>query len=265
MRYAHLALCLLGGVLLLDAIALLVTGKINLGTILPLVIGTILLAHGLYWDTIVQYLAGHPRLKLLWQLGWVGFGVWLVTFIIFLGFLKQAMSHADNTANSVTTPFLPKAIITLGSGFKDGKPTPTLAARLDKTAQLAKLHPDAMLVLTGGVGMAETQSEAEVMANYLQNEYALPAQLMLLEDKSTSTELNLKNSQSILQQKGIRMDEPIAIVTSDFHTLRAKAIAKRQGYQNIQTYGSITPLYLRYNVWLREYFAFVSGWLLREY
>ena len=26
-----------------------------------------------------------------------------------------------------------------------------------------------------------------------------------------------------------------------------------------------TPLNIRYNAWLREYFAFVSGWLLREY
>ena len=26
-----------------------------------------------------------------------------------------------------------------------------------------------------------------------------------------------------------------------------------------------TPLLIRYNAWLREYFAFISGWLLDEY
>jgi hypothetical protein len=29
--------------------------------------------------------------------------------------------------------------------------------------------------------------------------------------------------------------------------------------------GAATPLYVRYNAWLREYFAVLSGFLLREY
>ena len=55
------------------------------------------------------------------------------------------------------------------------------------------------------------------------------------------------------------------LVTSDFHTLRAGLIARRAGYTAVTTLGADTPLYLRYNIWLREYFAFLSSWALNEY
>ena len=58
--------------------------------------------------------------------------------------------------------------------------------------------------------------------------------------------------------------DPVVVVTSDFHTLRAQAIARRQGWQQVQAVGAPTPLYLRYNAWLREYFALASSRLLGE-
>ena len=63
----------------------------------------------------------------------------------------------------------------------------------------------------------------------------------------------------------IQLNEPIAIVTSDFHTLRAAAIAHKQGYRHIITVAAPTPLINLYNSWLREYFAYGSGWLLNEF
>ncbi len=103
------------------------------------------------------------------------------------------------------------------------------------------------------------------MSQYLQQHYRIPASQIILEEQSTSTELNLKNSQPLLNARNITIQQPIAIVTSDFHTLRATAIAKKQGYTNITMLGATTPLETRYNAWLREYFAYVSGWALNEY
>ena len=103
------------------------------------------------------------------------------------------------------------------------------------------------------------------MSSYLQQNHHIPASQIILEDKSTSTELNLKNSQSLLEAQHINIQQPIAIVTSDFHTLRAAAIARKQGYRHISMLGASTPLATRYNAWLREYFAYASGWLLDEY
>ena len=73
------------------------------------------------------------------------------------------------------------------------------------------------------------------------------------------------NSQAILKAQGVTLSDPIASVTSDFHTIRSAAIARHQGYQQPVLLASPTPLSIRYNAWFREYFAFVSGWLLREY
>ena len=103
------------------------------------------------------------------------------------------------------------------------------------------------------------------MSRYLLQRHAVPLAQMALEDQSTSTELNLKNSKAVLAQQGVALTAPIAIVTSDFHTLRAAAIAKKQGYDQVMMVSASTPLLIRYNAWLREYFAFISGWLLDEY
>ncbi len=103
------------------------------------------------------------------------------------------------------------------------------------------------------------------MSKYVQHYYAIGSNRIWLEDKSTSTDLNLKNSQAILNQLNIQLNEPIAVVTSDFHTLRAAAIAKKQGYSHIIAVAAPTPLVNRYNSWLREYFAYLSGWVLNEF
>lgn len=157
------------------------------------------------------------------------------------------------------------AIIVLGSGIQADQPAPTLKQRLDTAAQIAQQQKQSIVVLTGGLGFGEKWTEADVGARYLQQHYHLSTQRLLLEDRSTSTELNLANSAPLMQKKGITLNLPIAIVTSDFHTVRAAAIAKKLGYQQVYMISAETPLNIRYNAWLREYFAFVSGWLLREY
>ncbi|MGO3640564.1 MAG: YdcF family protein, partial [Psychrobacter sp.] len=116
-----------------------------------------------------------------------------------------------------------------------------------------------------GVGFQRTRSEADIMATYLYETHGIEFERISQEGKSTSTEENLANSQAILEEKGLSITNPIAIVTSDFHTIRAASIAKHQGYQQPITVASPTPLSIRYNAWFREYFAFVSGWLLGEY
>ena len=103
------------------------------------------------------------------------------------------------------------------------------------------------------------------MSRYLEQKYHIARDQMILEDKSTSTELNLKNSKPLLEQHHFTLDQPIAIVTSDFHIPRAVAIAKKQGYTQVYGVAAETPLATRYNAWLREYFAYASGWLLNEY
>ncbi|EYT30264.1 YdcF family protein, partial [Acinetobacter baumannii] len=130
---------------------------------------------------------------------------------------------------------------------------------------VALSQPQAKVILTGGLDFSEKEPEALVMSRYLEQHFHIAKDRMILEDKSTSTELNLKNSKPLLEQAHISVNQPIAIVTSDFHTPRAAAIAKKQGYTQVYMVAAETPLITRYNAWLREYFAYASGWLLNEY
>lgn len=257
MACLRLAMVLSGVTLMGYSIVLLTQRKIHLGTVLPLGIGVILTWHGMYWRQTQQWFAKRSLWRRLWQGVWLGFGVWLVSFIGFCVLLNQHLHHTPATDTA-------RAIVVLGSGFKNGQPTPTLALRLDRAAQLANQAPNALIVLTGGTGTSKTQSEAEVMANYLHARYDIAARRMALETKSTSTALNIANSLPILRAHGIAPTDPVVVVTSDFHTLRAQAIAKHQGLTNVTMADAPTPPLMRPAVWLREYFACISGFLLRE-
>ena len=86
-----------------------------------------------------------------------------------------------------------------------------------------------------------------------------------MEERSTSTALNLSLSMELLAAHKLSADNSIAIVTSDFHTPRAQWIADKVGLKNAHTVGAPTPLSIRFNAWLREYFAVASSWVLREF
>ena len=254
----RITLALLGFILFADGLYLLLQGKIHLGIILPLVIGAVFLIHAVCWPAIVNILQDSKFLKKLWQSCWAIFSVWLCTLVLFFSYI-QFNKNGDFKAIE------PEAILILGSGLIQGKASPTLQARLDQAAKVYQDSPQAMLIVTGGLGLGQHVSEAEVMARYLTDQHHVPASKIRLEEQSTSTELNLRNSQAILKQQQTDLNDSIAIVTSDFHCPRAKLIAAQQGYTQIVCYGANTPLETRYNAWLREYFAYMRGWVLGEY
>lgn len=247
-----------GLVLLADALALMAHGMFNLGVTLPAALGLVFVASSWGHAGMARVLHRNARWRRLWWLGWSAFGLWLASLLLFWTLL---LLHSRQPA--AVSPL--QAIVVLGSATRDGQPSPTLALRLDKAAQLAALHPQALVVTSGGVDFGEKESEGAVMARYLRQRHGLAAGRLVLEERSTSTELNLAWSQPLLRARGVAADAPIAIVTSDFHTLRAGWIARRNGYEQGVTVGAATPLSIRLNAWLREYFAVLSGWVLGEF
>lgn len=251
-------LFIFGLILFLDGLLLVLQRKIHLGTLLPLGIGLFLLIYALCYRQINQFMAQSQKLKTLWRLGWILFITWLVSLAGFFIYLTQ-YNHPTVPNSNIAV------IIVLGSGIIQGQASPTLAARLDSAAQLAVQQPHAVIVVSGGLDHAETKTEADIMAQYLTDHYQIVTTRILKEQQSTSTALNLANSAQLLAQHGINKNTNIAIVTSDFHTLRAAAIAKKQGYKHVIMVNAPTPLATRYNAWLREYFAYISGAVLAEY
>lgn len=257
-RVFRVLLGIIGLVLLLDTLVLFALLKINFGTVVPFLLGVIFLVHALFWQAIQKKLTKSVWLQYAWRLLWAMFAVWLLSFAVFVHSLWQQI-HTQ-------TPDVPiAAIIVLGAGVNGDQPTPALASRLDAAAKLYKVHPSAVLITSGGVGFARSNSEAAVMANYLHTQHQVALNKVMQEAKSSSTHENLSYSQVLLKQQQISLNQHIAIVTNDFHTIRAKAIANKQGYTNVIMVPSLTPLSIRFNAWFREYFAFISGWLLGEY
>ena len=157
-----------------------------------------------------------------------------------------------------------QAIVVLGAGIQNGQPRPALAARLDTAAALARLQPEALIAVCGGQVWGTTDTEAEVMARYLQERHGIAPERLVLEKDSTSTELNLALSRPLLEARGVAATVPLALVTSDFHLPRALRIAQRHGFTHMVPVAAPTPLATRYNAWLREYFATLSSWVLNE-
>ena len=252
-------LAIIGMVMASYSVYLLALKKLHLGIVLPLVIGIGLVTWALFAPRWLNWLGTHRTQALIWRVFTLGFWAWVLSVAVFFGILMQ---HSQPKTTAATTPV---AIIVLGSKASNGIPSPALAYRLDTAAALAQKMPNALIVTTGGVGFGETISESVASSRYLTHQHHIAPERIINETTSTSTELNLVNSLTLLASHGISKKDPIAIVTSDFHTLRAAKIAQKQGITHASTYGAPTPLQTRYQAWLREYFAFISGYILKEY
>lgn len=240
-----------GALLLVDGLWLMVLDKTNFGTVLPVIIGLVLLLWAFKRKAWQAYLAQSSLLTVAWRVVVTGFAAWLISVLVFFVWLGTRTAPAPSAA--------PRVIVSLGSGLVNNQPTPTLVARLDEVLRLAQQYPNTQVMTTGGVGRGQTISEAQAMANYLIS-HGLAPQRLLFETHSTSTYENLLFARELLTP-----DTPILITSSDFHLPRAEKIAMRVYLNVVGTSPAPTPLQIRYNAWLREYFAFVSGWILNEY
>lgn len=258
MWWKRLGLALVGAVLLGDAVALMGMGLFSLGIALPGCIGMAFLLLALCWDGVARWRKADWRRELLWRLGWVAFAVWLVTVGVFFYGIRSGVAVSMPAGTSV------KAIVILGSGTPNCEASPTLIARLEQGLVQAQRWPETKVVVSGGQDFGLRCVEADIMADYLVAR-GVAADRVIREGRSTSTEENLVFSRRLLEGQGVDAGKAIVVVTSDFHVRRAVGIARKAGFGEALGVGAGTPLYLRFNAWLREYFAAIGSWALREY
>lgn len=115
-----------------------------------------------------------------------------------------------------------EAAIILGAALWDNKPSPALIERLNKALTLYRQQKVDILILSGGLGSKDQQSEAQAMQTYLLA-HGVPKEKMILEDRSHNTKANLANTAKLLQQKSI---DSLYLVTHDYHMTRALLYAK---------------------------------------
>ena len=115
----------------------------------------------------------------------------------------------------------PDAIIVLGAGVNGETPSLTLRTRIDAAAAYLEEHPNVPVVLSGGQGPGEAITEAECMRRALVRR-GVDESRLYPEERSTSTQENLRYSRAILEELGVDPARRVAIVTSDFHLCRAR-------------------------------------------
>ena len=140
-------------------------------------------------------------------------------------------------------------VVVLGCKVRNGAPSLMLRRRIDAAYGYLAENPDVYAVVSGGQGSDESISEAQCMRDCLAAKGIAPERI-IMEDRSTTTDENLRFSHELIQQRGL--PEHITIVTDGFHQLRSDMKARKLGLQayNISAH---TPLWLAPTYWVREW------------
>lgn len=247
-------LYLLGILGILDTLFLLLySGGPNLGTILPGVMGVLLILSGLGKDVFRKL--GSLEINRPWILrarqGVISLSlIGLISFLVVEGLIiNNSKPDPDINANYM---------IILGAGLNGEQLSWTLWERMQKGLDYLEKHPTVKVVVSGGQGPGEGIPEAEGMRRFLVDQ-GINEERILKEELSTSTMENFRFSKVILeQQPGFQNSEEVAVITNEFHLFRSKILARRNGLNPVGI-PSPTPWYIVPNVYLREYFAVVKS------
>ncbi len=147
-------------------------------------------------------------------------------------------------------------LLVLGCRVRGNEAEETLRMRCERAADYLKEHPDTVAIVCGGIVHKDQYiSEAQAMEEILFSK-GIEKERIIKEDKSTTTVENLKNAKKIIGSGTDKKENRIALLSSDFHLLRAKLIAKKAGI-DCQTVAAPSPGKEKVKNYIREFFAFI--------
>lgn len=213
-----------------------------------IVIGILLLSLGIFerfilnssMPSITKYLISSVHILTL---------IFFISFTLIEAFIIISAIRKDTER--------PDFIVILGAGLRGETPSHTLYRRLETSLSLINQHKDVKVILSGGQGPGESITEAEAMRRYLIDR-GISSERLIKEDKSTNTLENLYFTKDIITTLGDKEHPSITIVTSNFHMLRSKLLAKRIGLVSFG-YPAEIHHYLVPTYFIREYLALVKS------
>lgn len=177
----------------------------------------------------------------------------LAAGVLLFGFVEGLiLSRFSDTGKEGLT-----CIVVLGAQMKDNGPSLVLQKRLDRACAYLLENPDTVCIVSGGQGSNEPVTEARGMKDYLMKK-GVGEERILMEENSANTQQNLAFSKKLLSDQ----EEPIGIVTSNFHVYRSLQLAKKQGYSDPVGLAADSGVYFLPNNMLREFFGVVKDWLV---
>ncbi len=230
----------------------------GLANIFMLAVSLPVLAVSVRWDGAQRLFRSFRRAGGIKRLLAFAAALWFVCVFAFFGVFSAFMlyyAELDRPSPGAC------AVVVLGCKIDGDRPSLMLGRRLMAAKGYLDANPGTVAVLSGGFGEGLTLSEASVMRDYLVSRGVAPERL-LLEERSTSTEENLRFSAEILRERGL--DGEVVIATDGFHQLRSHLWAKRYGLDDVSAVSSATPLHLFAYYYFREFMG-VTRYLLLGY
>ena len=196
---------------------------LNLGNIFGIAAGGGIALFGVLLSRIIDFLktkaaAGYKKqIKIALSV----ISALIIAFLTaFFATLGSVVHYSDQTAANQQT------VIVLGCQVRGSTPSMSLYQRCEAATEYLKEHPDAVAIASGGKGSDESLSEAQCIYNIL-TENGIEPDRIIIEDKSTSTNQNIKNSKKIIEKNNLSKE--VAVVTNDYHEKRAQIICKKNG------------------------------------
>lgn len=244
-------LVLFGGALVFEGFAASQARNFNLGILMPIVIGAPLMVLGLFYNPISRFCSASAFGKIV-KLGFIAAyalftAVFTLTTVLIL---KNAEMPKDTKAD---------AVIVLGAAVRGSTPSVQLAYRLERALEYFRENPDSIIVVSGGKGHDESQTEAEVMKAWLVSR-GVPEEAIIEEDRATSTEENFIFSKALIDERLGDGEKTLAFVTNRFHVFRSERLAANLG---LEAFGIAAREYKPFilNDYMRECAAIVQHFL----
>lgn len=117
------------------------------------------------------------------------------------------------------------AIVVLGAAQYNGRPSPVLQSRLDHGLKLYRQKLAPVVVLTGGIGEGDRESEATVGKRYL-TARGVPAKRIVLRPRGRSTHESMDDVAEWAREEKL---DTLLLVSDPFHLARLKVEARRIG------------------------------------
>lgn len=241
---------IIGGILITDTLLILLVSNINLGVILPAIIGIPLLAYGIFYDRLQPVLLEGAGAIVKWVIVAI-YAIYIIVtvsgvMVITVYDHKKVEQGAD-------------AVIVLGAAVHGDKPSLTLMNRADIAMEYALKDDATVIVVSGGKGKQEQVTEAQEACDYLVNR-GFPRERILIEDKARDTYENFLYSKELLDNRFGEGEYTAVYATNDFHVYRAGLAAKEAGL-DILGMGCSAKWYIQPNNYMRESVCIFKYWL----
>lgn len=243
-------LYLLAVVLVVYSVSLVILSNFNMGNLMVWLLTACVVGYAVFRRTLHAWFSHGTGRVVFWVLAALA-----AIYLAVIAFVSVSGYTNPPTGNE-------QVVLVLGAGLHKDKPSKLLQYRLNKAYEFAAAHPDTLVITSGGQGRDEWLPEGNAMRDYLIAK-GLPADRVLAESGSTSTEENFAFSLTILREHGFDETTPIVYVSNAFHCYRAGKYAALAGFTKATALPAATPLRSVLPCYLREALALLYYWVFK--